>query len=330
MPAARLTHNHRPFTCTGVDLFGPMDITVGRRHEKRYGVLFTCLTVRAIHIELVPTLTTDSMMMALRRMAARRGWPKHLYSDRGSNLKGSNNKINKCKTEIDETVLKQYGVNNEMEWHFISPRSPHMGGAWERLICSVKTALKVVLKERAPKEEVLITLLAEVENLINSRPLTHVSVDPTSEDALTPNHFLLGSSSSLPILGEFNDSDLYLRKYWRTAQRLTDMFWRRWVKELLPTLLPRSKWNQEGIKLRAGDLVYIMDPNNPRNTWPRGRVKKTYPGQDGRVRVADVKTSTGTFTRPVARLVPLPTTDECCKDSTRGEDVADEQTTSDI
>jgi hypothetical protein len=65
-----------------------------------------------------------------------------------------------------------------------------MGGAWERLIRTVKTALRVTLKERAPREEVLQTLLAEVENLVNSKPLAHVTADPDYPEALTPNHFI--------------------------------------------------------------------------------------------------------------------------------------------
>nr|XP_049697737.1 uncharacterized protein LOC126054893 [Helicoverpa armigera] len=216
LPEGRLAHHQRPFTHTGVDLFGPMEVTIGRRREKRYGVLFTCLTVRAIHVELVGSLTTDDVIMALRRVAARRGWPRHLYSDNGTNLRGADKELKKCVSELDEKLLADGVQSYSMTttWTFSPPASPHWGGAWERLIRCVKNALKVVLKERAPRDAVLQTLMTEVEVMINSRPLTH----------------------------------------WRIAQQLADSFWRRWVKEVLPDMRPRKKWQQEQRPLQVGDL----------------------------------------------------------------------------
>ncbi|XP_063382985.1 uncharacterized protein LOC134669394 [Cydia fagiglandana] len=287
LPGARIEHHQRPFFHCGLDLFGPMEVAVGRRREKRYGVLFTCLTVRAIHIELVASLTTDSLIMALRRMAARRGWPRHLYSDNGTNLRGADTELRRSMEALDMDVLKAEGVNNNMDWTFIPPASPHWGGAWERLIRSVKTALKVVLKERAPRDEVLTTFMAEVENMVNGRPLVHVSVDPADGESFTPNHFLLGSSSRLPLVGEFDDSDLSLRKLWRKAQRLADMFWQRWLREILPTLVPRTKWLEERNPLKVGDLVLVVDPNSPRNMWPKGLITQVIPGGDGRIRLVE-------------------------------------------
>ncbi|CAK1595526.1 unnamed protein product [Parnassius mnemosyne] len=311
LPQPRLDHHQRPFTNCGVDLFGPLDVTIGRRREKRYGVLFTCLTVRAVHIEVVNSLTTDSLIMALRRMSARRGWPKHIFSDNGTNLRGAKTELLKSIKELDEVALKDQALNFSTEWTFIPPSSPHWGGAWERLIRTVKNALKVVLKERAPREEVLITLLAEVENLVNSRALTHVSVEPESNESLTPNHFLLGTSSNLPTIGVYDDSDIYLRKQWRIAQRLADKFWERWVKEFLPELLPRRKWNREQRSLQIGDLVLVVSPNEQRGIWQRGVVERVFPGKDGRTRVVQIKTLSGILVRPATRVARIPMEDEC-------------------
>lgn len=311
LPAARMAHHQRPFTYCGVDLFGPMEVSVCRRREKRYVVLFTCLTVRAVHLEIVHSLTTDALIMALRRMASRRGWPRYIYSDNGTNLKGANTELRKSLSDITDEALRAEAVNNGAQWSFIPPASPHWGGAWERLVRSVKSALHTVLKERSPKDEVLATLMAEVENIVNGRPLTHVSVEPGSTESLTPNHFLLGSSSNLPVAGAFNDSDLWLRKQWRVAQRLADMYWKRWINEYLPDLIPRRKWHSEQTPLRVGDLVFIADPNATRNVWPRGLVVKLFPGKDGRVRVVEVKTATGVLRRSAARVAPLAIGDEC-------------------
>lgn len=306
LPEARLAHHQRPFSYCGVDLFGPMEVTIGRRREKRYGVLFTCLTVRAVHIELVHTLTTDSLILALRRMAARRGWPQNLFSDNGTNLRGANTELKLAIQELDEVTLTSETANRGIRWSFIPPASPHMAGAWERLIRSIKTSLKATLKERAPREEVLTTLLAEAENMANTRPLTHVSVEPGCPEGLTPNHFLLGASSNMPQIGMFDDSDFYLKRQWRIAQRLADQYWRRWVKEVLPDLLPRQKWHEEHRNLQVGDLVLVADPNAPRNHWARGIVQEVRPGTDGRVRTALIKTKSNVLVRPAARLVRLP------------------------
>lgn len=312
LPYARMAHHQRPFSYCGVDLFGPMEVTVGRRHERRYGVLFTCLTLRAIHIETVSTLTTDSFIMALRRMAARRGWPHHLYSDNGTNLRGANTELIKSVQDMNKQVLMDEAANHGTKWTFIPPASPHWGGAWERLIRSVKKSLHIVLKERAPRDETLITLLAEVENIVNSRPLTHVSVEPGSLETLTPNHLLIGTSAHLPQIGKFDDSDLFIRKQWRISQRLADMFWCRWIKEVLPDLLPRKIWNQEQRALRVGDLVLVVDPNNPRNVWPKGLIEEVCPGRDGRVRMVKIKTKSGVLTRSAARVARIPMLEECC------------------
>lgn len=305
LPLARLQHNRRPFSFTGIDFFGPMEVTIGRGRQKRYGMLFTCLTVRAVHIEITESLTTDATIMGLRRMMARRGAPCVIYSDNGTNLRGSDTELKRSIAELDTEALRQDGLLRGIEWRFIPPGAPEMGGAWERMVRTVKSALRTVLKERAPRPETLSTLLAEVEALVNSRPITYVSTDPSSPEALTPNHFLIGTSSNGPAFGKYNNEDLQLKRQWRIAQRLTDMFWSRWLKEYLPTLIPRQKWTREQRSLRVGDFVLLVEPNLERGSWRHGVVSATLPGGDGRVRVVDVRTRTGTLRRPVTRVALL-------------------------
>ncbi|XP_059059439.1 uncharacterized protein LOC131852731 [Achroia grisella] len=109
------------------------------------------------------------------------------------------------------------------------------------MVRSVKEALRVTLHERYPTDETLVTLLAEVENTVNSRPLTHVSVTPSDPEALTPNHILIGPNSHVPNPGVFNKGDMNARHHWRRAQALADEFWRRWVVEYLPLLQHRRE-----------------------------------------------------------------------------------------
>lgn len=307
LPTSRLHAYCRPFTYCGVDLFGPLNVSIGRRIEKRWVVLFTCFSVRAVHIELANSLSTDSTILALRRMAARRGLPKQIHSDNGTNFRGADRELQKAIRELLlDDKLKDEITGLGIVWTFNPPEAPHMGGVWERLVRSIKSALNAVLNSRNPKEEVLLTLLIEAENMVNSRPLTHVSLDPNEEEALTPNHFLVGSSNALFRPGQFSDSDLCLRRQWRIAQRLADYFWHRWIREYLPTLQARKKWNVDrGNCIKIGDIVLIVDYKAPRNTWPRGRVLSTIPGRDGRIRVVDVETKGGVLRRPVSKIVIL-------------------------
>lgn len=301
-PHTRLAHHQRPFTYTGLDYFGPLMVTVGRTKQKRYGVLFTCLTTRAVHLEVAGSLSTDSAIMALRRFIARRNCPSELHSDNGTNLRGADVELKKAAL----AAMEEEASVRFIQWRYIPPSAPFMGGAWERLVRSVKNALQVTLHERAPKEEVLATLLVEAEHTINSRPLTHVSTSADDEEALTPNHFLLGEPSRVPLPGAFTEDDKAGRKDWRKSQRLADMFWARWVREYLPELQHRREPRATNGAIKKDDLVLIADGTLPRNCWPRGVVVSTYPGPDGEVRAVDVRTNRGVLRRPTKKLVILP------------------------
>lgn len=302
LPEARVTHHRKPFTITGLDYFGPLQVAVGRRREKRWVALFTCMVTRAVHLEVVHSLSSDSAIMCLRRFIARRGTPDTIYSDNGTAFVGANRQLR----ALSNNNVTDFAVTNKIKWCFIPPSAPFMGGAWERLVKSIKTALLVTLRERAPKDETLVTLLAEAESVVNTRPLTHVSPDPDYPEALTPNHFLLGESSRKTAMDtvEVTDSDLCGRSSWRKAIRLADFFWRRWVREYLPTLAPRRVPGSPCL-VKVGDPVLIGDGELPRGTWPRGVIEALFPGRDGVVRVVDVRTQAGLLRRPLKKLVCL-------------------------
>ncbi|GBP90925.1 hypothetical protein EVAR_66269_1 [Eumeta japonica] len=301
-PSARLAHHQRPFTFTGLDFCGPYLVTVGRQHHKRYVALFTCLTTRAVHLELAGSLSADAAILTLRRFMARRGCPTEIWSDRGTNFVGADNELRREALRAFEEEASEHLVR----WRYIPPGAPFMGGAWERMVQSVKRALTTVLQEQHPREEVLSTLLAEAEFTVNSRPLTHVSVSAEDPEALTPNHFLLGGAARVPTPGAFVEADLNSRQQWRRAQRLADHFWQRWLREYLPLLQRRHSSQQKGTPPEVDDMVLIVDENLPRNTWPRGRVLELYPGKDGVVRVVELQTAAGRLKRPVKKIVVLP------------------------
>ena len=197
LPPARLASFSRPFSFVGVDYFGPLKVNVHRRSEKRWGVLFTCLTTRAIHIEIAYTLSSDSCIVAMRNFIARRGTPQEFFSDNGTNFVGAERELREALQTLNKERLMVAFTSTTTKWTFIPPGSPHMGGSWEWLVRSIKTILYKIMPTRNPSDELLRGMLLEVENIVNSRPLTYIPLDNESDEALTPNHFLLGSSSGI-------------------------------------------------------------------------------------------------------------------------------------
>ncbi|KXJ74353.1 hypothetical protein RP20_CCG013867 [Aedes albopictus] len=305
LPPARLAAFSRPFTHVGIDYFGPIKVSVGRRIEKRWGMLATCLTVRAIHIETVHTLSTASCIMALRSFIARRGTPRVIYSDRGTNFVGTSRELCDVESAINEPEIMKEFVSTETEWVFNPPAAPHMGGSWERLIRTVKNNLMSINSSRTLRDEELRNFLVEIENTINSRPLTHVPIDNDSDPALTPNHFLLGSSNGTKPLTLLNDTGVVLKQAYATSQVLANQYWKRWLAEYLPEITRRTKWYTYTKPISIGDVVIIVDPQLPRNCWPKGKIIGVKTARDGQVRSATVRTAHGIYERATTKLAVL-------------------------
>ena len=233
--------------------------------------------------------------------------PKLIQSDNGTNYKGAEKELN-CLSEISkQKKFKNFILKQEIEWQWIfnTPAAPHHGGAWERLIQSIKKTLLAVSGGELSNldEEQQETLFCLVESIINSRPITHNSDDVRDAEALTPNHLLLLRRGP-QALGTFDRSDVYGRR-WRQVQWLASSFWRRWLKEYIPSLETRNKQTKPEQNLRIDDLVLLADEQTPRSVWPLGRVVEAIKGRDGLVRTVKVKTGSNLFVRPVSKVVLL-------------------------
>ncbi|XP_062713212.1 uncharacterized protein LOC134290169 [Aedes albopictus] len=304
LPVARLQPYVRPFSYVGIDYFGPIAVKVNRSSAKRWVALFTCMTTRAVHLEVVHALSAESCKMAIRRFIARRGAPVEIRSDRGTNFVGSSNELKMEMSTIDRKLAETF-TNANTNWVFNPPGAPHMGGAWERLVRSVKTALAAMDTPRTPNEESLATVLAEAESVVNSRPLTYIPLETAQQESLTPNHFLLMSSNGVAQTPKtLADPKQVSRNDWNLCRTLVDQFWRRWVREYLPTIARRTKWFDEVKPIQVDDLVLIVE-EKIRNGWIRGRVAELIIGRDGRVRAAVVQTAGGMVHRPVSKLARL-------------------------
>lgn len=301
-----------PFTYCAVDYFGPWYVKEGRRQLKRYGVLFTCMASRAVHLEVANSLTTDSFINAYRRFVGRRGPVRQIRSDQGTNFVGARNELQEALSELDHEKVRQELLKRNCDWvnyKMNVPHASHMGGAWERQIRTVRNVLAALLSSHGSQldDESLSTFMIEAEAIVNCRPLTVNDVNsPDCLDPLTPNQLLtMKSSVVLPPPGSFQRADLYSKKRWRRVQYLANEFWIKWKASFLQSLQTRQKWVRTVRSLEVGDVVIIKDDNQPRNLWQLARVVQTYPSDDGLVRKVKVQVADSSLDRSGSRTRSL-------------------------
>ena len=301
-----------PFTYTGVDCFGPFLIKERRSEVKRWGILFTCLSSRAIHLETLNSMTADAFINAYRRFTCRRGKVRALYHDRGTNFIGGKGYLEAALSEMDHDTIRRTLLKDSCDWvqfNPITPKASHMGGAWERQIRTVRSALSSLLQDVGQQldDELLRTLMTEAEAVVNSRPLSCISMNDASVvEPITPSQLLtLKSTVVLPPPGKFCRPDVYGRQRWRRVQYLANQFWTRWRREFLPSLQERRKWHHPEPNIERDDVVVVVEDDAPRNRWPLGRVVDAYTGADGLVRSVRVRIGDSEYDRPIHKLILL-------------------------
>ncbi|XP_033120774.1 uncharacterized protein LOC117119905 [Anneissia japonica] len=307
LPTERVMSDKPVFDNSGLDMFGPFEIKQGRSMVKRYGLLFTCLATRAIHLEIVQTANTDSCLNAIRRFICRRGIISSLRTDNGTNFIGAEKELRVAVNAWNDSEIPEWLKQMGIRWEFNPPAASHFGGVWERLIRTVRKVINGVLQEQCLKldDEGIRTLFCEVESIINSRPISTISSDPNDLQPLTPSMLLtLKEKASMPP-GIFDRNDAYSRRRWRQVQYLANLFWARWRKEYLPMLQKRQKWCDPKRNLTCGDIVLVMDESLPRNSWLLGRIVEVNVDSSGFVRSCSVKTQHSVLKRPISKLCLL-------------------------
>ena len=296
------------FDCSGTDLFGPFQTSRGRASVKVWVVIFTCLKVRAVHFELVESISTSSFLMALSRFQSRRQNLRHLYCDCGTNFIGAEKELERAVTSWNEALTPEEQQMRSIEFSFIPPMAHHRGGAWEALIRVARRHFAVLLGKETVPLEVFSTVMVEVEAILNKRPLTPVSSDPRDMDALTPMDFLCPgwkSHSSVSILPVAPPGGEGLKYAWMRARNFIDGFWRRWSAEYLATLKDRQKWHSTQEDIKKGTLVLLVDEIKHRSDWRMGRVVDTF-GDESHVRTVTVRVASGkVFRRDITKVVNL-------------------------
>ena len=306
LPPERVLAGEAPFTFVGTDCFGPVITKRGRSEIKRYGCIFTCFATRAVHVEVLCSLDTDSMINGIRRFIARRGVPSKIWSDNGTNYIGCKNELSRALKEIDNDKMNVFCAKREIEWVLNPRHAPHMGGVFERMIQTVKRVFHAMLAPGRCRlnDETLQTLMCEVESIVNTRPITRCSNDVNDPSPLSPNHLLLMRGVENISPGQFTEADMYRRR-WRHVQHMANEFWRRWTREYLVLLQKSRKWHEAKRNLKENDLVMIVEESTPRGLWPLGVVVGVKRSQDGLVRTVDVRTKCTRLTRPISKIVFL-------------------------
>ena len=316
LPEYRVSQT-RPFQATGIDFAGPLYVRPAGHSgtTKVWLVLYTCCSTRAVHLDLVQDMSAPTFLRSFRRFTARRGTPSLVISDNAKTFKAAADTI---KGILDGPEVMRFFTNFRVEWQFNLEKAPWQGGIFERMIQSAKRCLKKAIGRNCLTLDELLTLVVEVEGVLNSRPLTYVYSDETIEP-LTPSH-LLNGFRILSLPGPFDvneiDDDYTPEKVTRRANHLArtlEKFWRRWKREYLlelrnfhraaqPSGMPHS--------LRVGEIVTIYDDSHPRGMWRLGRIETLIPGTDGIVRGVTVKVTSrsgrpSVIRRPIQHIYPM-------------------------
>ncbi|GFW41744.1 integrase catalytic domain-containing protein [Trichonephila clavipes] len=282
LPSDRVK-NAAVFEVVDVDLAGPLYV---KRGDKVWIVFYTCAIYRALHLELVSSLSADAFLLPFRRFVARRGRPRIIYSDKGTNFRGAYNKL----VDIDWNEVSRYAEIQRIAWKFIPPTAAWWGGFWERLVRTGKELLRRTLGKAIFTYEELLTILCECEKVVNSRPLTYLSEDMQDLTPITPARFLFEIPTADTKDLDVRDAN-HSRKRLRFRAKVIKELKRRFRNEYLGQLIQRQIQHPQSSNIQVGDIVLIGDDWKKRLQWSLARVIKLIPGKDGLVQQTDSSVS---------------------------------------
>jgi len=283
-----------PFRNTGVDFTGALNVQYGDKVKKFYMLIFTCLNIRAVHLELLPDMSTDSFLLAFKRFCNSQIVPSVLYSDNASTFLKAGSILSNLSLDC---ALSAFLIQHSIRHKTIPLYSPWVGSLWERMIRVVKNCLFKSIGRKKLEYFQLITLLSDVQNVVNSRPLTYLEdTDGPSFNVLTPNSFLKPPQGiSAVVMPESEKPIVATREVavesWQTRVEVFEHFKEMWYDEYLLSLreLGRDLFSHEWKnKINCNDIVLISSPVETRPFWQLGRVVEVIVGADSCVRAAKV------------------------------------------
>jgi hypothetical protein len=284
----------KPFENVGVDFTGHFFIKFGETTVKMYLLIFTCLNVRAIHLEVVPDMSTASFLSAFVRFSNRFGFPVALYSDNAPSFAQAAKFLSKS---FSDDQVSEILARNNIKHVQIPLYSAWFGSSWERLIRVVKSSLFKCIGRSKMEYFKFLTLLTDIQEAVNSRPLTYRDTSDTAHEIITPNSFLKVTPSSNLMFGsetgeEFmKPSSRDLIKSLEIRENALDQFKDLWYHEYLLSLREvktdcfQPQWED---RIKVNDIVLISSPTKPRPMWTMGRITKLFTGSDGRTRSVEL------------------------------------------
>ena len=308
LPAVRSTWQP-PFTNVGVDHTGHFHVRLenGER-AKAYICLFVCTVSRAIHLEVVTSLTATSFLLCLRRLSAAYGTPKVILSDNHRTFVSTENFLNDIQSEPE---LQDFIAARRIIWHKQTPRAPWSGGHFERLVRTIKVAMAAAISRKLLTVEEFTTVVKESEAIVNNRPLTYQQVD-SQDIPLTPSQLIRGRNINLfPAIttpaGDEMDTNRLRHQYVVLSNTLRS-FSRRWRDEYLTSLREKHRntcATDNNYEIKAGEIVLLKMHDLPREDWPLAKVQKTFKDTNGVIRSVAVIAHGEVYRRPLEHLVPL-------------------------
>ncbi|XP_055715157.1 uncharacterized protein LOC129809373 [Phlebotomus papatasi] len=306
----------RPFQCTGVDYAGPLKyrpaVTRGVAQRNAgvyvgYIAVFVCMASKAIHLEFVTSLSAEAFLAAFRRFAARRGTPRHMFSDHGKNFEGAVREITRLyQQENFQQSVQEATAEQGIIWHFNPPRAPHHGGLWEACVKGVKHHLNRVSMHATLSYEEMCTTLCQIEAVLNSRPICLLSTDPNEQSYLTPGHFLTGTAGNAPPDPDMSQVPINRLSCWQLCQERAQAFGRKFRLLYLNTLQQRTKWRSNEPNINPEEVVLILDETQSgERKWVLGQVESVTLGEDGLARVLSVRTSKGRYSRSITKVARI-------------------------
>lgn len=339
------------FTNTGVDFAGPLSISAlssierKKRKQKKdqhnlankkegsmerqvFLIIFTCAVSRMVHSEVLDGMTVTDMMHGLRRFTSRYGPPSLFYSDNALTFKCVAREL---PLVFSHPNLQKFLIDSKITWKFYVEKAPWMGGFIERVVSLYKGPIARVMGRAKLDYQEFITLVCELNGMLNSRPISYVYDTPGEEGPITPSMLWCGKNITMfPPLYEarIDAKDPQIcNKRLKYLDKILTNCWNRFSTEYISSLSERHlsrNLPRDGRQPKVGEVVLVKNDKLPRNKWKMVRISNITPGSDGVIRrvecqlpQSDTKNGPNVIYRPPRLLCPL----ECEIDSVTGEDV---------
>ena len=295
-----------PFSYVSLDFAGPYMVKAmgnSRTQLKVWGLVVVCQNTRAIKMYATAGYGTDDFLTAFTRFTANHGNPLLVVSDSGSQLVKAGKLIDQIDlSKLDWNKISEGAAKNGTKWKVVEPGCQWRNGLAESAVKLVKSTLALTLaSQRTLNFTELDTLFSSVANVVNQRPIAVQNFTEDDYHAICPNDLLLQRSKNTVPGVQYTEEDSLTRRQ-QVLKEIEDTWWRQWIVQALPHLVPFKKWRQEHRSVRKGDIVLVLyDKSIGKGDYRLARVIDVFPDAHGVVRTVRIG-----FRRRNAREASLP------------------------